>query len=91
MVQYAVLRWAHKYPDLLDWTDNIRLLEGLARYEIFVDAEVELLSDAYRGFRSVSHRLTLQEKPALVSRDELRVEREKVKGIWDKVMGCRAE
>jgi len=86
MVQYAVLRWAHSYPDLLDWTDNIRLLDGLAKYELFAQAEVESLADAYRSFRSASHRLILQEKPALVSQNELGAEREKVKEIWGRVM-----
>ncbi len=86
MVQYAVLRWAHSYPDLLDWTDNIRLLEGLAKHELFAQAEVDSLSDAYRSFRSASHRLILQEKAALISQDELVAERQKVKEIWSKVM-----
>ncbi len=86
MVQYAVLRWANSHPDLLDWTDNIRLLEGLARHEIFAKDDVEALADAYRAFRSASHRLALQEKPALVSRQELTQEREQVKGFWDSVM-----
>ena len=86
MVQYAVLRWANSYPDLLDWTDNIRLLEGLARHDIFTGDVVEALSNAYRTFRSASHRLALQERPALVSQEKLMQEREQVKGIWDSVM-----
>ena len=86
MVQYAVLRWTHRHPDLLDWTDNIRLLEGLAKHGIFADDVMVALADAYRSFRSASHRLTLQEKPALVSQDELGVERTRVKEIWDSVM-----
>jgi [glutamine synthetase] adenylyltransferase / [glutamine synthetase]-adenylyl-L-tyrosine phosphorylase len=87
MVQYAVLRWAHSHPDLLDWTDNIRLLEGLARHRLFAPAQADALADAYRSFRSATHRLILQEKPALISRDVLVAEREQVQEIWDKVMG----
>jgi glutamate-ammonia-ligase adenylyltransferase len=86
MVQYAVLRWANDYPDLLDWTDNIRLLEGLARHNIFTGEVSEALANAYRAFRSASHRLALQERPALVSQEELLDERELVKGIWGSVM-----
>ncbi|MCP3670107.1 MAG: bifunctional [glutamate--ammonia ligase]-adenylyl-L-tyrosine phosphorylase/[glutamate--ammonia-ligase] adenylyltransferase [Gammaproteobacteria bacterium] len=82
MVQYAVLRWAHNHPDLLDWTDNIRLLEALAGYEIFTEDRVRSLADAYRCFRSASHRLALQEQPALVSHDQLGTERVEVKEIW---------
>ncbi len=87
MVQYAVLRWASSHPDLLEWTDNIRLLEGLARHDIFAGDVVEALSDAYRIFRSASHRLALQERSALVSQDDLVQEREQVKGIWESLMG----
>ncbi len=82
MVQYAVLRWAHNHPDLLDWTDNIRLLEALAGYEIFTENQGRSLADAYRRFRSASHRLALQEQPALVSHDQLGAERAEVEGIW---------
>ena len=86
MVQYAVLRWANVYPDLLDWTDNIRLLEGLARHDIFTGDVAEALANAYRAFRSASHRLALQEKTALVSQEKLVQEREQVKGFWDSLM-----
>jgi len=86
MVQYAVLRWACEYPDLLDWTDNIRLLDSLAKHGIFAEDVAQSLADAYRGFRSASHRLTLQERPTLVSQEEMIEEREKVKGIWDSMM-----
>ncbi len=86
MVQYAVLRWACDHPDLLDWTDNIRLLDGLARHGIFTDEMARSLADAYRSFRSASHRLTLQERPASIARDGLKEEREKVKGFWDSLM-----
>jgi len=86
MVQYAVLRWANSYPDLLDWTDNIRLLEGLAKHEIFTKDVAEVLANAYRAFRSASHRLALQERSALVSREKLGQERDQVKEIWDSVM-----
>ncbi len=86
MVQYAVLRWAHRYPDLLDWTDNIRLLEALAGYEILTGDQGRSLADAYRRFRSASHRLALQEQPALVSCDQLEIERIEVKKLWDSEM-----
>ena len=32
MVQYAVLRWAHKHHELLAVTDSLRLLEILTRF-----------------------------------------------------------
>ncbi len=86
MVQYLVLRWAHGFPDLLDWTDNIRLLEGLAKHEILDGETARLLADAYRAFRSSYHRNALGELPSVVAGDELTEERAAVRGIWQSLM-----
>lgn len=86
MVQYAVLRWAHQYPDLLDWTDNIRLLDTLGRHGLLEGGSAELLSNAYRVFRAVYHRSALQETPGLVSGEGLAVERDVVQDIWQALM-----
>jgi glutamate-ammonia-ligase adenylyltransferase len=86
MVQYLVLRWAHSFPDLLDWTDNIRLLEGLARSGILERETEQLLADAYRAFRAVNHRNALAELPSLVAGDELAVERTAVRELWHSLM-----
>jgi len=86
MVQYAVLRWAHKYPDLLEWTDNIRLLETLSRHQLMEGEATDKLADAYRTLRTASHRKSLQDSPALVPDDELVEERKLVQEIWQATM-----
>jgi glutamate-ammonia-ligase adenylyltransferase len=86
MVQYSVLRWAHKHPDLLDWTDNIRLLESLARLHLFEGEVAELLAENYRALRAVYHRKALSELPGLVSGDELLPERDAVRALWQRLM-----
>ncbi len=86
MVQYSVLRWAHKHPDLLDWTDNIRLLESLARHHLFEGEVAELLAENYRALRAVYHRKALSELPGLVSGDELLPERDAVRALWQRLM-----
>ncbi|VAX05535.1 Glutamate-ammonia-ligase adenylyltransferase [hydrothermal vent metagenome] len=86
MVQYAVLRWAHKYPDLLDWTDNIRLLETLSRHQLLAGETVDKLTGAYRTLRAVYHRKSLQDISALVPDDQLIEEREVVKDVWRTLM-----
>jgi glutamate-ammonia-ligase adenylyltransferase len=45
MVQYSVLRWAHQHPDLLDWTDNVRQLDTLARHRLLAGDAAERLAD----------------------------------------------
>lgn len=86
MVQYSVLRWAHKHPDLLDWTDNIRLLESLARHCLFEGEEAERLAGNYRALRAAYHRKALSELPGLVPEDELVQEREAVRALWQRLM-----
>jgi glutamate-ammonia-ligase adenylyltransferase len=86
MVQYAVLRWAHRYPGLLDWTDNIRLLDGLAGNEVLDPGVAQKLADAYRAFRALYHRTTLRELPGLVTDGALEQERLFVEGVWRALM-----
>ncbi|AKH20864.1 bifunctional [glutamate--ammonia ligase]-adenylyl-L-tyrosine phosphorylase/[glutamate--ammonia-ligase] adenylyltransferase [Sedimenticola thiotaurini] len=86
MVQYSVLRWANKHPDLLDWTDNIRLLESLARHHLFQGEVAEQLAENYRALRAVYHRKSLSELPGVVGADELQPERGAVQALWQKLM-----
>ena len=86
MVQYAVLRWAHQYPDLMSWTDNIRLLETLSNARVLQGEWADQLSDAYRSLRSTYHRAALQEEPGLIPEEELLPERALVAEIWQSLM-----
>ncbi len=86
MVQYGVLRWSSKHPDLLDWTDNIRLLESLARDHLFEEEVVQRLADNYRALRAVYHRKALSELPGMVEENELQQERQQVQTLWHTLM-----
>ncbi len=86
MVQYAVLAWAHTHPDLLEFTDNIRLLERLADRGLIPGVDVVLLTDAFRAYRARVHQLALQDRPAVVGNGEFADYREGVARIWQKLM-----
>ncbi len=86
VVQYAVLAWAHRFPDLLEFTDNIRQIDALARNDLVSAEEATLLADAYRAYRARVHRLTLLERPALVTADEFAAQRAGVKRVWDRLL-----
>ncbi|MBU1195443.1 MAG: bifunctional [glutamate--ammonia ligase]-adenylyl-L-tyrosine phosphorylase/[glutamate--ammonia-ligase] adenylyltransferase [Proteobacteria bacterium] len=62
LVQYLVLKEAHRCPDLVVWTDNIRLLESLDAEGIIGPDESQQLQEAYIALRRSIHRLNLQEK-----------------------------
>ena len=86
MVQYGTLRWASRLGADLDWTDNIRLLEGFERAGLMPIEDVTLLSDAYRAFRGRIHQLSLQDSQGVVGGDEFAELREAVIAIWDRLM-----
>jgi glutamate-ammonia-ligase adenylyltransferase len=82
MVQYGVLAWAHENPNLLQYTDNIRLLEGFASAGLMQKADTEILSEAYRTFRARLHKMALQEQPILVDAEEYNELSAAVQRIW---------
>lgn len=82
MVQYGVLVWAFENPSLLDYTDNIRLLEGLASAGLMQKADAEILSEAYRTFRARLHKMALQEQSRLVDAEEYNELSSAVQRIW---------
>jgi glutamate-ammonia-ligase adenylyltransferase len=86
MVQYAVLAYAHRYPVLLTYTDNIRQLDGLEQMGILSSEDATLLRDAYRGLRRQLHRLTLQERGDLIPQNAVPDYQQGVVEIWQRLM-----
>ncbi|MDX1654298.1 MAG: bifunctional [glutamate--ammonia ligase]-adenylyl-L-tyrosine phosphorylase/[glutamate--ammonia-ligase] adenylyltransferase, partial [Candidatus Competibacteraceae bacterium] len=78
MVQYAVLANAHRYPELLNYTDNIRQIAGLELSGVLSSSDAGVLRDAYRDLRRRAHRLKLQAQSSLVPREEV--------GEWPKAV-----
>ncbi len=85
MVQYWVLRWAHDHPDLTRYTDNINILEALARESLLDADRTRLLVSAYRRYLSIEHRLKLMERGSLVPRAEVADLPDRVLGVWNQV------
>jgi glutamate-ammonia-ligase adenylyltransferase len=87
LVQYAVLAHAHQHPQLLTYTDNIRILDSLQQVGLMAAADAEGLRDAYRALRTTEHRLTLQNQASWITHEALLEERHKVKSIWHRFIG----
>jgi Glutamine synthetase adenylyltransferase len=90
MVQYAVLAWSHSDPSLLEYTDNIRILGCLAASGQLSAQEVNQLIEAYKAFRSLGHRLALQQQPGIVAGDQVESERQIVTQIWRRLLDSNA-
>lgn len=82
MVQYAALAWSGEHPALLQYTDNIRILEGLEQAGLVPPADASLLREAYKAYRSAAHRQALQKQAGVVSGELFVAERREVRRIW---------
>ena len=85
MVQFAVLAWSHDHPQLVRWSDTIRILESLAQCGLFSEQDALRLIDAYKRFRSAGHRAQLHNQLAEIALSEFVVEREHVAQQWRKL------
>ena len=86
MVQYKVLSGAHQRPELAKYSDNVRLLEGLAGAGLIASPDAELLTEAYKAYRARVHELTLQEESTVVGEHEFAEYRQRVTAIWEGMM-----
>ena len=59
LVQFWMLKWADRYPEIVTFSDNIRQLESLASGAIVPQARVDFLVATYRAYRQRLHRLSL--------------------------------
>jgi len=59
MVQYLVLAHANEHPALVEYTDNVRILDAVERLELLPADLAARLREAYLGLRSEWHRAVL--------------------------------
>jgi len=86
LVQYLVLLKSNRNSELLNWTDNVRLIQTLLETGVFDEWTAHLLKHAYLIYRATAHKLSLQEKAALVPADKYQYLREKVEDIWNRFL-----
>lgn len=94
IAQYHVLRWSHRYPELMNTTGVLPLFKMLKKYQLLPIAAVDELSAAYRRYRSEIHKLALQNQKALVDLNQLdsetvetlNIHRTKVHHWWEEIM-----
>jgi glutamate-ammonia-ligase adenylyltransferase len=87
LVQYLVLLKSHEFPALLEWTDNVRLIQTLIETGVIDEYRAHLLKHAYLIYRAMAHKLSLQEKPARVPEEKFQNLRRKVAEIWKSTFG----
>uniref|UniRef100_UPI002B4BDD23 bifunctional [glutamate--ammonia ligase]-adenylyl-L-tyrosine phosphorylase/[glutamate--ammonia-ligase] adenylyltransferase n=1 Tax=Cellvibrio fontiphilus TaxID=1815559 RepID=UPI002B4BDD23 len=87
MVQYAALAWANKAPEIIRYTDNIRILGSLEAAGLLDAESVAHLIAAYKAYRSTGHRLALQRQEAVLEGDHhFLAERQQVTAVWHRLL-----
>lgn len=87
LVQYWMLKWADRYPEIVTFSDNIRQLESLASGNLVPQSRVDFLVGTYRRYRERLHHLSLNGAKNVIGEDEFVEERRGVVEIWEEVMG----
>jgi glutamate-ammonia-ligase adenylyltransferase len=86
LVQFWMLKWADRYPEIVTFSDNIRQLESLASGAIVPQQRVDFLVATYRAYRQRLHRLSLDGAKNVVDEGEFVAERRGVVEVWEEVM-----
>ncbi|MCP5335873.1 MAG: bifunctional [glutamate--ammonia ligase]-adenylyl-L-tyrosine phosphorylase/[glutamate--ammonia-ligase] adenylyltransferase [Oceanospirillaceae bacterium] len=90
MVQFELLAQSHQYPQLTQYTDNIRQLDGLGATGCFDAQTVQTLQEIYIAYRSLAHQRALQNQPLLLNpadiTEELENQRHKVSQLWQQLI-----
>ncbi|MBB6095726.1 glutamate-ammonia-ligase adenylyltransferase [Povalibacter uvarum] len=87
LVQYWMLKWADRYPEIVIFSDNIRQLESLASGNLVPQSRVDFLVNTYRRYRERLHHLSLNGAKNVIADNEFVEERRGVVEIWAEVMG----
>jgi len=90
LVQYLVLDAAADHPQLLDYTDNIRQLAGLALVGVLDVSTAQWLKQTYVEYRTVLHHLSLEGGEPVVEATPFAASRVRVQEIWRGVFDVNA-
>ncbi|MGX2949679.1 bifunctional [glutamate--ammonia ligase]-adenylyl-L-tyrosine phosphorylase/[glutamate--ammonia-ligase] adenylyltransferase [Ursidibacter sp. B-7004-1] len=90
IAQYLVLNYAHHYPTMTDWSDNVRIFERSVECGILTDTQGETLKHCYITLRNQIHHLNLVNQDAVVASDEFVIERQQVQAIWRELLQTNA-
>ncbi|MDR1350786.1 MAG: bifunctional [glutamate--ammonia ligase]-adenylyl-L-tyrosine phosphorylase/[glutamate--ammonia-ligase] adenylyltransferase [Zoogloeaceae bacterium] len=83
IVQYLVLGYAHRYPQLTANLGNIALLKMAASLELIPAEAAEAARNAYREYRRLQHGKRLNDAPSRLPRVEVETQIAAVTALWN--------
>ena len=81
----------NKSGQLLEITDNMRLMDALAESGKLPERDARKLQAAYLAYRDASHRAALAKRGSLVSAEAFADHREHILALWRRWMEPAAE
>lgn len=85
LAQYMVLGYAHDYPNLAIWPDNVRIFEEVAKTNIWTKERCQKLTQCYLDLRKKTHELALSEQGNVVEEKAWHQLRVYVQEVWRQV------
>ncbi|MDK1022829.1 MAG: bifunctional [glutamate--ammonia ligase]-adenylyl-L-tyrosine phosphorylase/[glutamate--ammonia-ligase] adenylyltransferase [Gammaproteobacteria bacterium] len=86
MIQYAVLAWSSRFPQLCVFSDNYRVLGILGDCGLVTQEEVTSIQNAYLNFRAAAHFQALGGQLDASAFQKLEHSRQQVNSLWDKLL-----
>jgi glutamate-ammonia-ligase adenylyltransferase len=85
IVQYAVLRYAARFPRLLNERASVNILQLLSDYRLMPEKDVFLLMQAYSEYQMLMRRKILQPEFDLRAQEGLQHHLAQVQAIWREI------
>ena len=85
IVQYLVLQYAGRYPQLTANAGNIALLRISSELGLIDPALASLVADGYRAMRKLQHQLRLQGEPSRVPPARIAQHAENASRLWQQI------
>jgi len=86
IVQYLILLHAREYPEIVEFSDNIRLINSLQNKKIITPEIENNLAEIYKLYRTCIHHQSLQELPPITTIDTFFKEQQLIKQYWEKIL-----
>ncbi len=85
IVQFNVLAWANKFPELCEYTDNVNLLHALEKINVLTKEDGQRLTEIYIKYRQRLHRLALQDQKGLVAINKYAEQQNYICSVWNRM------
>lgn len=91
LAQYLLLREAPKHPDMILWSDNVRIFDECVRLGCLSQEQSDSLQNAYLAIRECYHRVSLANQPRIVGLSDRPSQCDDVVVIFDEIFKPAAE